>query len=653
MEKAIEIIWYPLVLPIVMVLLSGALAYLFARFSALAAKTAALAGCIIVIVLTIGVLRDYPGITFFQPWVRLTPNVTISLNLAATTLGMVVVLGSAGFALLVGVYSLDAMAGTRWEGKFYAYLTWALAGACIVGLAGDLLMLLIGWELVTLMLFLMINLGRGEARAGAAKAYGVLGFADACLLMAIVLLAAQPGGSGNLSLSRAQVTVSSMGATGYVVYVLILIAAMAKAGAIPLHSWIPGAAKDAPTPVMALLPAALDKLLGIYLLAVLTLRMFTPDWTMQVVLMLVGGVTIIAAVLMAMMQHNVKRLLSFHAVSQVGYMVLGIGTGTTIGILGGLFHMINNAIYKCNLFLMSGTVGRAAGSDEIEDMGGAARLLPVTFICACISAAAISGVPPFNGFVSKWMVYQGTLGVRARGLATAMVVVAVFGSALTLASFVKVIYSAFLSPAPARAGHVRRPPRESLALAAPMVLLAAACVVLGLWPGLVVERVLVPAVNETTVHTGEIVDGAAATGLWQPGPATGLLLIGIAGGLVFLALSTHGRKARVVRPFLGGEVPLPAGEGGRGARNAAGDSEQFRMPGTHFYETIGKLPLIGGLLTHGQAGAMDVYHWSGKHGHTFVELLRRLHAGLINLYVAWAVVGLTVILVYLLLTVGI
>jgi formate hydrogenlyase subunit 3/multisubunit Na+/H+ antiporter MnhD subunit len=265
------------------------------------------------------------------------------------------------------------MRGAYWEGKYYAYLIWALGGACIVGLAENLLVLLVGWEIVTLMLFLMINQGKGDAKSGGAKTYGILGFADACLLLAVALLATLDGGSANWSLS-AMHDVGGLGAMGYVIYALILVAALAKAGAIPLHTWIPAAAKDAPTTVMAYLPAALDKLLGIYLLATLSLRMFVPDWSLRVVMMVVGAVTILAAVLMAMMQHNLKRLLSFHAVSQVGYMVLGIGTGTTIGVIGGLFHMINHAIYKCNLFLMSGSVGRAAGTDEIAPAAGNVHL---------------------------------------------------------------------------------------------------------------------------------------------------------------------------------------------------------------------------------------------------------------------------------------
>ncbi len=664
MEKAIEIIAYPLVLPIFMALLCGALAYALSRFSVLAAKTAALAGCILVIVLAIGILRNHPGICYFHPWVRLVPSVTLSLDLAATTLGMVVVLGSAGFALLVAIHSLDAMAATRWEGKFYAYLTWALAGACIVGLAGDLLVLLVGWELVTLMLFLMINQGRGHARAGAAKAYGMLGFADACLLMAVVLLMARPGGSLNLSLTRVPLAVASMGATGYIVYALILVAALAKAGAVPLHSWIPTAATDAPAPVTALLPGSVDKLLGIYLLAVVMLRLFAPDATMAAVVMGVGCLTLLAAGTMAVMQGNIYKALAFDAVSQVGYMAIGLGAGVWLlatggheaagvagmAIAGGLFHMLNHATYKSSLFLMAGNVHRATGTAEMTGLGGLAQVMPVTMLCGLVASLAAAGVPPFSGFASKWMVFQGALSLSSAG-GLMVLLVAVFASALSLAMFVKLLYAIFLAPRPAGATHTLRPPLQRFLSTAPMVLLAAVCILLGVWPGLMIDKVFAPILEETLAPGVAV--GVSGPGLWQPGPATGLILLGIAGGLVFLLLSTYGRKARVVRPFLGGEVPLPAGAGVRGRHDATGDGERFRMPGTHFYETIGKLPIIGGLLTHGQAGAMDVYRWSGKYGHTFVELLRSLHTGLINLYVAWVVLGLTAILVYLLLTVGI
>ena len=647
MNELADQLAHPLVLPIAIAFGAGGLAYVLSRawpmgcrLIALLASAAVLGGGICIF--------HRPHEAFTWKWLDLAENLTLSVDLADTALGMIVVIGSAAFALLISIYSLRAMRGARWEGKYYAYLIWALGGACAVGLAGNLLVLLIGWEIVTLMLYLMINQGPRDAKSGGAKAYGVLGFADACLLLAIALLASLEGGTANWSLATltaSPLQVGELGALGYIIYVLILVAALAKAGAIPLHTWIPAAAKDSPTPVMAYLPASLDKLLGIYLLATLSLRMFVVDWPLRVVMMSIGAVTILAAVLMAMMQHNLKRLLSFHAVSQVGYMVLGIGTGTTIGIIGGLFHMLNNAIYKCGLFLMSGSVNRATGTDEIKEMGGLARCLPITFVCGAVAAAAISGIPPFNGFVSKWLIYQGTMQVSGSspGLAAALLVIAVFGSALTLASFVKVIYSAFLSPAPRGAAYVNHQPRESVFMAVPMIVLALACVVFGLFAFLPIEHILAPAIEPYEAGmTGESITSATKSlqtgglGYWSATHTTGLIVIGILLGLGFAALFTWKRKVRVVRPFLAGEV-------------AGADDDRFRVPGTHFYETVAKLPILGPLLRHGESGAMDPYHWSARHGNSFVQFLRSFHTGLLGLYVAWCLGGLAIILVYLLL----
>jgi len=640
-----ELLSNPLAQPIALVLAMGLVAYVLAGRIAAIGRLLALAAGVVIFACGLYLVHNTQP-AFRWQWVQLTEGISLDVDLVATNLGMLVVVAAGVFTLLIVIYSLKDMAGFRHEGKYYAYVIWALGGACIVALAGNLLVLLIGWEIVTLMLFLLVNQGAGEARAGAAKAYGILGFADACMLLAIVLLVAL-GGSAKLVFPNQPTNVGDLGGIGYLAYALLLVAALAKAGAIPVHTWIPAIAKDAPTTVMAFLPAVLDKLLGIYLLVVVTLRMFTPDWTVQVVLMVIGAVTILAAVLMAMMQHNLKKLLAFHAVSQVGYMVLGIATGTVIGVIGGLFHMLNNNIYKCNLFLMSGRIRRETGSDEIEDMGGLARALPITFACGLISALAISGVPPLNGFASKWLIYQGALKVSSnhQGLAIALVTVAVFGSALTLASFVKVIYAGFLSPAPRGTEKQRSGAKESLPLAAPMVVLAILCVLMGVFPAQVAQHALAPGLPGFTPEQveAEMSFGRSAIatgpGLWQPTQATGLILIGFVLGLAFIWLATLGKRVRIVRPFLAGEVPAP-------------DDDRFRVPGTHLYKTIGEVSIIGPLLHHGEGGAMDPYHWSAKHGNTFVQMLRRLHTGLVSLYVTWCLLGLTAILIYLFVTAG-
>ena len=150
--------------------------------------------------------------------------------------------------------------------------------------------------------------------------------------------------------------------------------------------------------------------------------------------------------MMALVQHDLKRLLGYHAVSQVGYMVLGIGTGSPVGIAGGLFHMLNHAIYKSCLFFGGGAVEKSAGTTDLENLGGLARSMPVTFGTFLVASLAISGVPPLNGFASKWMIYQGIIE-SARGgghLWVLWLVAAMFGSALTLASFMKVVHAVFL-----------------------------------------------------------------------------------------------------------------------------------------------------------------------------------------------------------------
>ena len=130
---------------------------------------------------------------------------------------------------------------------------------------------------------------------------------------------------------------------------------------------------------------------------------------MSIVMMTIGAVTILLAVMMALIQKDYKRLLSYHAISQVGYMILGIGTALPVGIVGGLFHMINNAMFKSGLFLTGGAVEKQTGTTDLHNLGGLGRKMPVTFACFLMLALSISGVPPFNGFFSKELIFDGAL----------------------------------------------------------------------------------------------------------------------------------------------------------------------------------------------------------------------------------------------------
>jgi formate hydrogenlyase subunit 3/multisubunit Na+/H+ antiporter MnhD subunit len=369
--------------------------------------------------------------------------------------------------------------------QFYCYLLVTLAMTNGAVLADNLVLMLFFWEGLLLTLFGLIAIGRPGAYKTAIKAFVIVGISDLCLMMGIGLAGHL---AGTMTISKISLSVDSLGALAFI---LMMIGAISKAGSVPFHTWIPDAAVDAPLPFMAFLPASLEKLLGIYLLARISLDMFklTAGSWVSILLMTIGAITILLAVMMALVQKDYKRLLSYHAVSQVGYMILGIGTCLPVGIIGGLFHMINHALYKSCLFLTGGAVEKQTGTTDLARLGGIAMKMPVTFVCFVIAAASISGVPPFNGFFSKELVYDAAL---ERG--TIFYLAAILGTFLTAASFLKLGHAAFLGKISDSNKNVREAPFLTMLL--PMMVIAAVCVVFGVWNYLPLNNLIKPILGE-------------------------------------------------------------------------------------------------------------------------------------------------------------
>lgn len=613
----------------------GALAYLLGRRLGGLVRLVAVVTALVTLLSACGLARAVaeaarrgPALArFLWVWWADVGGVDISLAVRVTAFTVILTVFISLFGFLVVLFSLDYLRGHPRQDKYYAFTLWSLAGALGAVMANNLLFFLIAWEIVTVMLFLLVNLGRerAAAAAGAMKSFVMLGFADCAILLAAVLLIAE---AGTWSIDRIQVDVGSL--RSYAIYLLLLVGALAKAGAMPLHTWIPAASEGAPLTVMALLPASLDKLLGIYLLALVSLRMFVIDDALRLLLMVIGAVTILGAVMMAMVQHDLRRLLSFHAVSQVGYMVLGIGTGVVAGIAGGLFHMLNNAIYKNSLFLTAGSVERQTGTTELDRLGGLSKVMPMTFLGALVAALAISGVPPLNGFVSKWLVYQGVLS-SGTPLMPLLLVAAVFGSALTLASFIKVIHSVFLGAKPPA---LERPELTEVTwrMWGPMSVLGLLCIFFGVWAQWPLRELIGPALVELNVEGGIYPQGwgsivAGTTGFWSPTLATALILVGLVIGVGFYLVG-RGFKVREAPTFIGGETVA---------------DDRSRVAGTGFYDSIRELPLIRTLYRDADAGAFDPYHLGGRYGGNLVELLRGLHGGILPIYVGWCVVGVVLV----------
>jgi len=406
---------------------------------------------------------------------------SLDLLLYVTPLGKFILMFAMGFGLLITLYSLRSMPGAKRVNEYYGAILLTIGSSAGILLCDHLLFLLIFWEIVTASLYLLITTGGKNSNFAATKSFAMIGASDAAFLLGILMVWMLSKKTFVISM----IDLPTTSTLSIVAFLLLMTAAITKAGAMPLHTWLPTSGEYAPPSVMALLPAAIDKLLGIYLLVLVVRGMFiVKSGALSVILAIIGAATIIVAVMIAMVQHNLKKLLSYHAISQVGYMVLGIATMTPVGIAGGVFHMLNHAIYKCCLFLCGGAVEQAAGTPELDRLGGLGKKMSITFTTCLIAALSISGIPPLNGFVSKWMVYQGVIrmGTSQTGAAANLwpvwLTCAIFGSALTLASFVKLIHSVFLSRLPSDLKDVKEvSPLQTV----PMIVLASLCVFFGIF----------------------------------------------------------------------------------------------------------------------------------------------------------------------------
>jgi len=616
------VLWYPILIP----LAAGIVCLVLPRKLAILTKLIAFAATgsafgYSIFLFTAGKLSyAWPSTRFARSWagtqLLACDQLTGFLALAA---------GFFGFAVLF--YSLGFLAREKHSPSAY-YGNYLLALGATFGalLSTNLILLLIFWGFLGIPFFLLINMGSEKAAAAAKKTFIILGGSDSLLIMGVAIVWALTG-----SLDMGNITIATTSGAGTLAYIFFVAAAFAKAGAVPLQSWVPDAAEASPSPVAAFLPASLDKLLGIYLFARATLNLFEVTPGLRSLMMVLGAITIIAAVMMALVQHNLRRLLGFHAVSQVGYMVLGIATGTLVGVAGGLFHMLNHALYKSCLFLTAGAAEQRSKSGELADMGGLAKAMPLTFFSAVVAALAISGVPPLNGFYSKWMVYQGIVELGSRGglLWVFLLVAAMFGSALTLASFVKVLHSVFLGRTKEGEAEVKRGPTPNFAMKLPMVVIALICVVFGVWA---YKVPIVNFINPGLAGLGLSEASENMLGFWAPGLATILLILALVVGALIYIFS-KALKVREDVPYVGGEV---------GAR-----AKEYQFSGLDFYKTVPKIGLLSGLYRAAEAKWLDLYDVGRRLAFYITGILKTAHSGILLSYVSWCVLGLVVLIWFL------
>lgn len=420
-------------------------------------------------------------------------------ELRVDALSALVVLVVAGLGLLATIYStkylehqplLERVGVGRAERRvatFYALLLWFLGTMAWAAVTNNIVMLYVAVEATTLTSGLLVAFFWDRRALEAGYKYLMLltvGITFALFGCVVVYAAGaatgQVHGGDALLISKVRDVAGLIPRrTALVATGLLIVGFGMKAGLAPFHPWLPDAHAEAPTPVSVLLSGVMIKV-ALYALA-RTVSIFFPA-VPQITLFAVGlgAFTMLLGVTLAMVQDDLKRLLAYSSVSQMGYVLAGVALGTYLGAFGGLFHLLNHAMIKALLFMAVGAIIYATGMRRVSQLGGLARRMPITAICFFVGALAIAGFPPFNGFMSKLTVY---LALADQGLWWA-VGVAVFTSLLTMVAVVRPAYRVFWGAPPD--GEMPATTREvPAALWAPMVVLAAGCLLLGLAPGLV------------------------------------------------------------------------------------------------------------------------------------------------------------------------
>ena len=348
----------------------------------------------------------------------------------------------------------------------------------------------------------------------------------------------------------------------------------------------------------------------------------------------VGVISMFVCVTMAFNQHNFKRLLAFHSISQVGYVITVIGLGSALGMSAGLFHAMNHTIFKGLLFLTAGAVQHATGSLDLDELGGLSKKMPGTCALFLIGAASISGLPPFNGFASKWMIYQATFqkaGETGNFFFVVVCVAALITSVLTLASFIKVAQSVFFGQLNPKFAHTRE---VSLGMRIPMWILAALCILPGLFPDQVQQWLLTPATQAATNASGYIdaamgtgyaaahgvesslVSGFSLSGAWQPVMWL-LLLISVTLAVCIVALLGGDEKATVTSQI---------------AAETDADPK---------YDSF----FSGEASVYSQVGGSDLF-WGFKHNwRHYFSFMHNWHSGVVNDYTLYGAAAMAVALV--------
>jgi multicomponent Na+:H+ antiporter subunit D len=446
------------------------------------AKAAATAlaniACFVLVVLALGTIGKNE-LYIMGRW-----PIPLGINLVLDGLSslMLLVVSLVSFAAML--FSARYMERYTAKSKYFSLFLLMVAGMNGIILSGDIFNLFVFLEIASLASYALVGFGCEHEELEAAFKYMVLGSIGGMFVLFGIALVY--GNTGSLNMAYISRAIQSKGLNSGLAFALgLFIAGFGiKAALVPFHAWLPDAHPAAPAPISAMLSGVIIKVLGVYALTRVLFNVFGVSVELAWILIVLAVLSMVAGGLLGVGQWDFKRLLAYSSISQLGYIVLGIGLGGLVlargaernwaylAFLGALLHLVNHAVNKSLLFLTSGSVEMATGTRQLRQMGGLAQTLPVTRTTCTIASAAIVGVPPFNAFWSKvilvWAAIQAEFWLAP---------VIIFASVLTLLMYLKVQRYVFLGELPE---HLRNTREQTEPMTAAMVFLSIFCLVGGL-----------------------------------------------------------------------------------------------------------------------------------------------------------------------------
>jgi len=436
-------------------------------------------------------------------------SIPLGINLVLDGLSSLMLLAISVVSAAAMLFSARYMEQYTAKSKYLSLFLLMVAGMNGVVLSGDIFNLFVFLEIASIASYALVGFGCEHEELEASFKYMVMGSIGSIFVLFAVALVY--GNTGSLNMAYISKAIASSGLnTGLAFALALFITGFGlKAALVPFHAWLPDAHPSAPAPISAMLSGVLIKTLGVYALVRVVFNVFGISISTGWLLIVLGLLSMVAGAFLAIGQWDLKRLMAYSSISQLGYVVLGIGLGglilarggnlawASLAILGGLFHLLNHAVYKSLLFLTSGSIEMSTGTRQMKQMGGLAEKMPVTRATCTVASASIVGIPPFSGFWSKLILVIAAVQAHFYWVAA----IIVFVSLCTLIMYLKVQRYVFLGELPENLQQSKEA-KNSMLVA--MVFLACLCMLMGL-------LVLVPSLRSSILEPAvkALTDGAS------------------------------------------------------------------------------------------------------------------------------------------------